>query len=105
MSCEEKQSQRGVLPRKIADKKSGQCSTSVLIHGYLIGGGGATAMEAEKLTGQTKPLWVAGLWQDVAAWGENLVMKVHYVDAHDSGVRPVKNIRTTGIWIRLLGLK
>lgn len=38
VSCEEKQSQKGVLSRKITDKKSGQCSTSVLIHGYLAGG-------------------------------------------------------------------
>lgn len=44
---------------------------------------GATAMEAEQLTGQSKPPWVAGLWQDVAAWGENLVVKVPHVDAHD----------------------
>lgn len=63
------------------------------------------AMEAEQLTGQSKPLWVAGLWQDVAAWGENLVVKLHHVDAHDPRVRAVKNIRTTGIWIRLLRLK
>ncbi|KAK4810652.1 hypothetical protein QYF61_007389 [Mycteria americana] len=29
-----------------------------------------------------KPLWAAALWQDIAAWVENLVVKVHHVDAH-----------------------
>lgn len=27
---------------------------------------GGYSMKAEQLTGQNKPLWVAGLWQDVA---------------------------------------
>ena len=29
-----------------------------------------------------KPIWAAELWQDIAAWVENLVVKVHHVDAH-----------------------
>ncbi|KAK4810772.1 hypothetical protein QYF61_008744 [Mycteria americana] len=29
-----------------------------------------------------KPIWAAALWQDIAAWVENLVVKVRYVDAH-----------------------
>lgn len=66
---------------------------------------GAMAVETDQLTRQSKPLWVAGLWQDVAAWGENLVVKVRHVGACDPRVRPVKNIRTMGIWIRLLRLK
>ncbi|KAK4832710.1 hypothetical protein QYF61_025171 [Mycteria americana] len=29
-----------------------------------------------------KPIWAAALWQDIAAWVENLVVKVHHADAH-----------------------
>ncbi|KAK4806926.1 hypothetical protein QYF61_012647 [Mycteria americana] len=29
-----------------------------------------------------KPIWAAALWQDIAARVENLVVKVHHVDAH-----------------------
>ena len=29
-----------------------------------------------------KPIWAAALWQDIAAWLENLVVKVRHVDAH-----------------------
>ncbi|GAB0205118.1 hypothetical protein GRJ2_002977400 [Grus japonensis] len=29
-----------------------------------------------------KPIWAAPLWQDIAAWLEKLVVKVHHVDAH-----------------------
>ncbi|KAK4805836.1 hypothetical protein QYF61_012896 [Mycteria americana] len=29
-----------------------------------------------------KPIWAAALWQDIAAQVENLVVKVHHVDAH-----------------------
>ncbi|XP_072706101.1 uncharacterized protein [Ciconia boyciana] len=29
-----------------------------------------------------KPIWAAALWQDIAAWVENLVVKVRHVDAH-----------------------
>ncbi|KAK4827441.1 hypothetical protein QYF61_017998 [Mycteria americana] len=29
-----------------------------------------------------KPIWAAALWQDIAAWVENLVVKVHHVDAY-----------------------
>ncbi|KAK4807025.1 hypothetical protein QYF61_000354 [Mycteria americana] len=29
-----------------------------------------------------KPIWAAALWQGIAAWVENLVVKVHHVDAH-----------------------
>ncbi|KAK4811084.1 hypothetical protein QYF61_016370 [Mycteria americana] len=29
-----------------------------------------------------KPIWVAALWQNIAARVENLVVKVHHVDAH-----------------------
>jgi len=29
-----------------------------------------------------KPICVAALWQDVAAWLEKLAVKVHHVDAH-----------------------
>ncbi|KAK4828648.1 hypothetical protein QYF61_000296 [Mycteria americana] len=32
--------------------------------------------------GRGKPIWAAALWQDIAAWVENLVVKVHHVDAH-----------------------
>ncbi|KAK4827468.1 hypothetical protein QYF61_018261 [Mycteria americana] len=29
-----------------------------------------------------KPTWAATLWQNIAAWVENLVVKVRHVDAH-----------------------
>ncbi|KAM9591112.1 uncharacterized protein ACIBXB_006051 isoform 1-T2 [Morphnus guianensis] len=29
-----------------------------------------------------KPIWAAALWQDIASWLENLVVKVRHVDAH-----------------------
>ncbi|GAB0203799.1 hypothetical protein GRJ2_002845500 [Grus japonensis] len=29
-----------------------------------------------------KPIWAAPLWQDIAAWLQNLIVKVHHVDAH-----------------------
>lgn len=29
-----------------------------------------------------KPIWAAALWQDIAAWAENLVVKLCHVDAH-----------------------
>ena len=29
-----------------------------------------------------KPVWAAELWQDIASRVENLVVKVHHVDAH-----------------------
>ncbi|KAK4830577.1 LOW QUALITY PROTEIN: hypothetical protein QYF61_011755 [Mycteria americana] len=29
-----------------------------------------------------KPIWAAALWQDIAAWVENLVVKVHHIDDH-----------------------
>ena len=29
-----------------------------------------------------KPIWAAALWQDIAAWVENLVVKVRHGDAH-----------------------
>uniref|UniRef100_A0A663E8Z5 RNase H type-1 domain-containing protein n=1 Tax=Aquila chrysaetos chrysaetos TaxID=223781 RepID=A0A663E8Z5_AQUCH len=29
-----------------------------------------------------KPIWAAALWQDITAWVENMVLKVHHVDAH-----------------------
>jgi len=29
-----------------------------------------------------KPIWAAALWQDIAILVENLVVKVHHVDAH-----------------------
>ncbi|KAK4816512.1 hypothetical protein QYF61_017612 [Mycteria americana] len=29
-----------------------------------------------------KPIWVAALWQGIATWVENLVVKVHHVDGH-----------------------
>ncbi|GAB0183349.1 hypothetical protein GRJ2_000800200 [Grus japonensis] len=29
-----------------------------------------------------KPTWASPLWQDIAAWLEKLVVKVHHVDAH-----------------------
>lgn len=29
-----------------------------------------------------KPIWGATLGQDIAVWGENLAVKVHYADAH-----------------------
>ncbi|GAB0185886.1 mitochondrial enolase superfamily member 1 [Grus japonensis] len=31
---------------------------------------------------RAKPIWNAELWQDIAAWLEKLVVKVHHVDAH-----------------------
>ena len=31
---------------------------------------------------RVKPIWAAALWQDTAAQVENLVVKVHHVDAH-----------------------
>ncbi|GAB0203245.1 hypothetical protein GRJ2_002790100 [Grus japonensis] len=29
-----------------------------------------------------KPIWAAPLWQDIAARLENLIVKVHHIDAH-----------------------
>ncbi|GAB0209580.1 hypothetical protein GRJ2_003423700 [Grus japonensis] len=29
-----------------------------------------------------KPIWAAPLWQDIAAQLENLIVKVHHIDAH-----------------------
>ncbi|GAB0203747.1 hypothetical protein GRJ2_002840300 [Grus japonensis] len=29
-----------------------------------------------------KPIWAAALWQDIAAWVENMAVKVRHVDAH-----------------------
>lgn len=60
VSCEEKQSQRGVLPRKIADKKSGQCSTSVLIHGYLMGVAGLQQWKQRNWQDRQNPFGLLG---------------------------------------------
>ncbi|GAB0204239.1 ribonuclease H-like [Grus japonensis] len=37
-----------------------------------------------------KPIWAAPLWQDIAAWLEKLVVKVHHVDAHVPKSRPTE---------------
>lgn len=29
-----------------------------------------------------KPTWAVALWQDIAAWVENMALKVHHVDAY-----------------------
>ncbi|KAK4830667.1 hypothetical protein QYF61_012767 [Mycteria americana] len=49
----------------------------------LLGGGG-WGMSFISLSQQHrgKPIWAAALWQDIAAWVENLVVKVRHVDAH-----------------------
>lgn len=48
-------------------------------------------MKPKQLTGQNKLLWVAGLWQDVAAWGENLGVKVRHVDAQSQTSEEYQN--------------
>ncbi|GAB0205468.1 ribonuclease H-like [Grus japonensis] len=37
-----------------------------------------------------KPIWAAPLWQDIAAWLENLIVKVRHVDAHVPKSRATK---------------
>lgn len=44
----------------------------------------ATAMEADQWQHTGKSTWAAALWQDMAAQVENLIVKVHHVDAHKS---------------------
>jgi len=39
-------------------------------------------MEEEQLAAQSKPIWAAPLWQDIAARLEQLAVKVRHVDVH-----------------------
>ncbi|KAK4810570.1 hypothetical protein QYF61_004533 [Mycteria americana] len=68
----------------LLNEKSGQCSISILIHGWWqmpCGDGYSNGSRTNWQRGG-KPIWAAALWQDIAAQVENLVVKVHHVDAH-----------------------
>ncbi|KAK4827541.1 hypothetical protein QYF61_018885 [Mycteria americana] len=63
---------------RLLNEKNSQYFISILTHGWwqmLCGGGYSNGSRA---TGT----WAAKLWQDIAAQVENLVVKIHHVDAH-----------------------
>jgi len=42
-----------------------------------------------------KPIWTVPLWQDIAARLEQLVVKLHHVDAHIPNSQATRNIKIT----------
>lgn len=48
-----------------------------------------------------KPIWAAELWQDFITWVENLVVKVHHMDAQVPEVESIKDIKNPSVLVRL----